>query len=181
LKLATSPTEGGETAVYTNAGESLGVIEPAVHMVLAPLIIGSLVRIQPVLLRNTCAKPSRNKKSKIEIHLNLFGAEDIAVDIGKYLSDNRIFLQHPRYPEAGFVYKNPHILSPLFKDVLTESTFTGGIPILHKASELPLTCTNSAPSMDLFDIFTGINKSMILDEVNGDSRLRTELLRYAVG
>lgn len=104
---------------------------------------------------------------KLDIVINLYGSQAHTTLVGRFLSESGIFLQHPRFPEPGHMYKNPHFLSrPGALALFTECTPTGGVTVI-------LTST-----ADLSKIFDGLWEADTLNEQDGDQRLATPLLRY---
>jgi len=158
---------------------ALGSVDPSIGTILLPLLNRSAVRIQGIALLPLNFTQVRSKvksKIKLEIFLNTFGVPEFGELVGKYLSENRVFLQHPKYPEARFPYKNPHIISKRFDTVITENTLTGGIPVISNSPALG-TCAVPAGPAELLEFFNNIYKSAILGEVCGNWRLKTQLLR----
>ncbi|KAF8545103.1 SNF2 family N-terminal domain-containing protein [Trichophaea hybrida] len=156
----------------------LGSVDQSITTVLLPLINRPALnlRIQGVALPSLKFTQTRSKV-KLEVFLNIFGVSEFGELVGKYLSDNKVFFQHPKYPEAGFPYKNPHIISKRFSAVITENTLTGGIPVLSDNPTLE-SCAVSARLAEPLEFFNNIYKSAILDEVCGNWRLKTQLLSH---
>ncbi|KAF8244002.1 hypothetical protein K440DRAFT_29880 [Wilcoxina mikolae CBS 423.85] len=156
----------------------MGSVDPSIKTVLLPLLDRPALslRIQGVALLPLNFTQARSKV-KLEIFLNIFGVSEFGELVGKYLSDNKVFLQHPKYPEAGFPYRNPQIISKRFNAVITENTLTGGIPVIPNNPAME-SCVVSARPAELLEFFNNIYKSAILDEVCGNWRLKTQLLSH---
>jgi len=157
--------------------QPLGEVDPSLGISLWPLLDQSLVRIQGIALLPLSSSKTqyRSKASSnitVEIILNVFGSSESVQALGEYFSDNYIFLQHPIYPEAGYSYTNPHIISRRF-DTITENSRAGGVPVVSTVENW----TASAP-IKLVDVFNNISRAAILDELCGDWRLKTKLLRF---
>jgi hypothetical protein len=108
----------------------------------------------------------------VEIFLNIFGSLEFAAAVGEYLSSNAVYLQHPKYPESGYCYKNPQIFSTCFDGIITETTQTGGIPAPSVEGSI---FTSGIPAV--LDLFNNLFKSAVLDEMSGGARLKTDLMR----
>jgi hypothetical protein len=157
----------------------LGRVESSVGIVLLPLLEKSVVRVQGVTLLPLSFSKKQAKGSStvpLGIFLNIFGSLEFAEAVGSYMSANAIFLQHPKYPDSGYPYKNPHIFSRRFENIITENRATGGIPAPSK-SQSAEPCTVVSEIVDPLDFFENIFKSTTLEEVNADWRITTELLR----
>lgn len=171
-------SDADELVIYVYVGECrLGTIEASNAAVIAPLLSRRLIRLQAIALLplnfNQTKQKSRNET--IGIFLNFFGQADTGNDIGTYLSDNSVFLQHPKFPEAGFLYKNPHLAEPHGihgVPIVTENTLTGGVS--RKAPDI---CIVPSGAGELLDVFDNVFKSAVLEEVCGDPSLCTELMR----
>jgi hypothetical protein len=110
----------------------LGSLETHIATAIVPLLSRRLVRTQAVAMlpfRSSNRLEENQPKAMIEIFVNLFGEQEDGDRIGDYLSAEKVYLQHPRFPDAGYEYKNPHILSQPTNPIITQTTLTGGIDI----------------------------------------------------
>jgi hypothetical protein len=111
--------------------EALALIDPTIGIVLHPLLERAMVHVQAIALLPL--KPSgiqAKAGSKVcwGSFLNIFGRREHAEAVGKFLSDNSIYLQHPKCPEAGYPYMNPHLVTRRYDNIITENNLAGGIP-----------------------------------------------------
>jgi SWI/SNF-related matrix-associated actin-dependent regulator of chromatin subfamily A3 len=156
----------------------MGIIDGSAEAVLLPLLEKSLLRVQGVALLPLDFSEKQSKGSKTvtsDIFLNVFGRPEFADAVGLFLSDNGLFLQHPKYPEGGYRYQNPHVFSRRFENVITENTITGGLPVLSTVRATD-TSVSSAPG-EILDFFDNVFKFAVLEEARADWRITTELLR----
>lgn len=71
----------------------------------------------------------RQQESIIKVDINVFGPADLRSEIGRSLSEDRLYLQHPRYREADFEYANPHMLSFDDLDLQNQAHETDSMPL----------------------------------------------------
>lgn len=162
----------------------VGTLEIFLEKVLLLLFNASLARMQALIIPpfNFTNDSGRRKRpsgstQKLDIVINLYGSQAHATLVGRFLSEAGIFLQHPKFPEPGHMYKNPHFLSrPGALALFTQCTPTGGVTDI-KTTQDRLEMETPASRTDLSKIFDGLWETDTLDEHNGDQRLATPLLR----
>lgn len=158
----------------------LGDLDKLLSIALLRLLGYSLVRVQALILPPFASSSGRRKtpQQKLDIIINLYGDQKHATRVGRFLSKNKFFLQHPNFPEPGHVYKNPHFLSkPGALTLITKSTLTGGV-LPTKGTKKNTEREIPTDTTKLSKFFDGLCKSETLNEHGGDSRLTTPLLRY---
>lgn len=157
----------------------LGCLKTPIATAIVPLLSRRLVRTQAVAVLpfgSSHGSGENQPKTMTEIFVNLFGDGEDGDRIGDYLSAEKVYLQHPRFPDTGYEYKNPHILSRPANPVITQTTVTGGIDIKsRKQAEESKTPVLTTEAMNLLD---GISESVILDEEDANWRLTTPLMKY---
>ncbi|KAF8241748.1 hypothetical protein K440DRAFT_641261 [Wilcoxina mikolae CBS 423.85] len=177
LVTVTSTTKNTKTPIAVHLldhATPFGILDRSLGAVLLPLLNRSMMRIQAVAPLPLVYSQSRQKegsKATVEIFLNIFGSLEFAAAVGEYLSSNAVYLQHPKYPESGYCYKNPQIFSTRFDGIITETTSTGGVPAPPEDSIVTSGITA------VLDLFNNVFKSAVVDEMSGGSRLKTDLMR----
>ncbi|KAI5858908.1 SNF2 family N-terminal domain-containing protein [Tricharina praecox] len=180
LTIVAPASKSVELSLQTGDGTILGHIEQNIRTTLHSLLVRDLVRIQGVALLPfgyNQVRSKSNQKVTTEVYLNVFGPPEVAAPVGRFLSDNSVFLQHPIFPEPGFAYKNPHLISKCYSGIITECTATGGVPVIPNKPVLN-NCTAVLEATELLDFFNNIGKAAIMDEVHGDHNLKTPLMSH---
>lgn len=102
-------------AVHLESGEYWGLLDRCTTVGLMLLLELESIRLQVFTLVHKSvrkvAQGLQDPLSGIPIYINVYGFENIFEDVGKILSDNQIFLQHPQHNESHLEYKNPHFLT----------------------------------------------------------------------
>lgn len=69
----------------------------------------------------------------LEVRINIYGDGKLGSNIGRYLTHHELYLQHPAYPRAGLLYKNPHFLTDQNDEpIITKHTASGGVQIFDE-------------------------------------------------
>lgn len=55
-------------------------------------------------------KAKKERDSIIQVDINVYGPAHLRAQVGQSLSSDRLYLQHPKYRDPDFLYKNPHML-----------------------------------------------------------------------
>ena len=126
------------------------------------------------VIQETIGRATKEKEAIVRVQVNVYGPSTAACDIGKELSQQRIYLQRPVYIRDGYRYENPHTLT---------------LPGFHgSTSEIPATQEESVPEkVDLQtlkstmqDVYSSLTRDRNLHGLEGDRRLHTALLLYVL-
>jgi SWI/SNF-related matrix-associated actin-dependent regulator of chromatin subfamily A3 len=123
-------------------------------------------------IQETLSRASKEKEAIVRMQINVYGPRSIAADIGKELSDQKIYLQRPGYLRDGAAYDNPHVLS------LT------GFEYSPTDIVMPLQDTNNKQSTTatlesiIKDVYSSLTRHQTLRDLEGDKRLNTSLLLH---
>jgi len=163
----------------------LGSLERSLARVIIPLFDAKLVRTQALVLFPEEVKTGDLQSSaKPQVLLNLYGNHDSGNRIGRFLSKNMVFLQHPKYPDEGLRYINPHILMTPGETIpITRSTETGGVlppPKRRNPAWDSAVAINSLSASMLADSLDGLWDAEILPGNAPILDLLTPLLRWAL-
>jgi hypothetical protein len=119
-----------------------------------------------------------NTSTIITVEINIYGAREIADEVGKVISNFGTFLQQPRYGLYGVGYYNPHYFQvPGFANV--ESLDTPIITI-EEPSSFPIQSAApdelGDPSREVSSILDSLSHHDFLKERAADVRIRRPLL-----
>lgn len=113
----------------------------------------------------TCTPRATDKDPQppVFININVYGPSELGDDVGKILSENGIYLQHPKNNDKRLKYKNPHYFDE--KEDIIMSQTTNSLPRLRNIEEEVKT---------IFDI--SVNDK--IPEINMGVGLQTSLLSH---
>jgi SWI/SNF-related matrix-associated actin-dependent regulator of chromatin subfamily A3 len=157
-------------------GTDFGVLNEHASKALGKLVDQKSVDLDclaPTLtLRQTIEKASKQKDAIVRVDINVYGASSARQEVGRDLSDNKIYLQRPDQLRPGLEYDNPHILH--FPDMMVVEPFAF-------APEPCVTDNPASKSTDVFrrtisDVYSSLQRGSGLNCVEGDDRVKTDLL-----
>ncbi|KAH7333142.1 putative helicase [Rhexocercosporidium sp. MPI-PUGE-AT-0058] len=160
--------QDGTTFAILNNHTSTGLS----HVIDSPYIqldaLGSLLPIRETLGRAT--KPS---DATVRVDINVYGPLSSLKSIGKHLSDSKVFLQRPDRSRPESQYHNPHLLRFAGMESLTleqqNVISRNSGPVVKDQAIFQKTITN---------VYASLTRGAHLDRVNGDRRLKTQLLLH---
>ena len=113
-------------------------------------------------------RAKRLHESIIKVDINVYGTADVRTQVGRNLSSDKVYLQHPRHRQSEVEYDNPHMVA--YDDVHLEDA-TSGMEVLE----------NTGP-VNIHELATEICLSETSDrELRGlknDSHVKTDLLPH---
>ncbi|KAI1629297.1 SNF2 family N-terminal domain-containing protein [Exophiala viscosa] len=56
-------------------------------------------------------RAKKQRDAEVNVDINVYGPASACSEVGRILSLERLYLQHPRHRHAGFSYQNPHMLA----------------------------------------------------------------------
>jgi hypothetical protein len=121
-------------------------------------------------IQETLGRATKEKEAIVRVQINVYGPQAIAHDIGKELSQHKIYLQRPVHVRNGAMYQNPHVLT------LTGfqcSSAEVSVPLQETMSEK--TTTKDLKSV-INDVYSSLTRGQNLSGLEGDDRLNTSLL-----
>lgn len=133
------------------------------------------LRFEAVLEGDEIAKQGEHWKRKgntagIPVCVLIHGNKSMAQAVGRRLSKARIYLQHPNHLESHIEYDNPHYLKLPGRP--SKNPVPPSIPIIQAK-------TLNLQGLEITDILENLGQDQGLQSVNGNWRIRTELLEYA--
>ncbi|KAI4681507.1 hypothetical protein J4E81_009865 [Alternaria sp. BMP 2799] len=123
-----------------------------------------------LVIQETIGRATKDKEAVVRVQINVYGPSTAACDIGKELSQQKIYLQRPVYIRDGYRYENPHILIlPGFQGSTPEIPTITEEPLPDKAGLQTLRST-------LQNVYSSLTRDRNLHGLEGDERLNTDLL-----
>ncbi|KAH8632596.1 hypothetical protein IG631_11230 [Alternaria alternata] len=125
-------------------------------------------------IQDTIGRAKREKEAVIRVQVNVYGPPAAANEIGRELSQHKLYLQRPAYVKDGTRYSNPHMLTlPEFENSMTVTR-----PSLEET-------VPEKPSLQTFkntiqDVYSSLTRDRDLSGLEGDERLHTTLLLYVI-
>ncbi|KAG4441877.1 hypothetical protein IFR05_002618 [Cadophora sp. M221] len=124
-------------------------------------------------IRETLGRATKASDATVRVDINVYGPLSTLKSIGKLLSDSKVFLQRPDRPRPGTQYHNPHLLRFAGMEALTleqqSLTNRGSGPVVKDHTLFQKTITN---------VYASLTRGAHLDRVDGDRRLKTQLLLH---
>jgi len=125
------------------------------------------------VIQETIGRATKEKEAVVRVQVNVYGPPIAACDIGRELSQQKIYLQRPVYVRDGYQYENPHILTlPGFQGSMPE------IPPSITEESCPNKIGLQTLKSTLQDVYSSLTRDRNLRELEGDERLNTSLLPY---
>lgn len=156
-------------------GTDFGILNEHASKILGKLIDQSRVDLDclaPTLtLRETIEKASKAKDAVVRVDINVYGASSNRQDVGRYLSDNKLYLQRPDQVRPGLEYDNPHILH--FSDMAAETFEYAPEPCVN---DKPTSKSTEAFRQTISDVYSSLQRGSRLNCMEGDARVKTDLL-----
>ncbi|KAF2024889.1 hypothetical protein EK21DRAFT_77766 [Setomelanomma holmii] len=123
-------------------------------------------------IRETISQTAKEKDAIVRVQINIYGPRNVAQAVGRELSQQKVYLQHPDHIRAGSDYDNPHVLK-LSESQLPFSTNTmvAEERVVEAAAEETLKST-------VKDVYASLTRDKTLQSLEGDERLKTSLLPH---
>jgi SWI/SNF-related matrix-associated actin-dependent regulator of chromatin subfamily A3 len=125
-------------------------------------------------IQDTIGRATREKEAVIRVQVNVYGPPAAANEIGRELSQHKLYLQRPAYVKDGARYSNPHMLTiPEFENSMKVTGPSLEETVPEKPS--PQTFKNT-----IRDVYSSLTRDRDLSGLEGDERLHTTLLLYVI-
>jgi SWI/SNF-related matrix-associated actin-dependent regulator of chromatin subfamily A3 len=123
-------------------------------------------------IRETIARAEKEADARVRVQISIYGPRHIAQEIGKELSQRKIYLQSPDYVREGIEHDNPHVLK------LSNRQYSSA-DVLNIVAEKPLgTAADELLKETIVDVYSSLTRDQHLQGLEGDERLRTSLLPH---
>jgi SWI/SNF-related matrix-associated actin-dependent regulator of chromatin subfamily A3 len=187
INVSTSPVPGHAQMVITKpeaqfvlafpdgvvVGEANAQLDGALESIMEQGYEIDLEAFAPIAnIQETIGRAAKEKEAIVRVQINVYGPRTAACNIGRELSQRKIYLQRPVYIRNGCRYENPHMLT---------------LPGFHSSSSaVPVTSEESIPEKadlktlrsTLQDVYSSLTRDRNLHGLDGDERLNTPLLLY---
>ncbi|KAH7087773.1 SNF2 family N-terminal domain-containing protein [Paraphoma chrysanthemicola] len=122
-------------------------------------------------IRETISRAVKEKDAIVRV-ISIYGPKCIAQSVGRELSQQKIYLQHPDHIKDGAEYDNPHVLKLSSND--------------HQLSETDISTEEKPCDMDshgvlketITEVYASLTRDKNLQGLEGDARLVTTLLNH---
>ncbi|CAI9627663.1 unnamed protein product [Alternaria burnsii] len=122
--------------------------------------------------QETIGRATREKEAVIRVQVNVYGPSAAADEIGRELSQHKLYLQRPAYIRDGARYSNPHMLTlPEFEGSMTVTR-----PVLGET--VPENPSLRSFKNTIRDVYSSLTRDRDLSGLEGDERLNTTLLLH---
>jgi SWI/SNF-related matrix-associated actin-dependent regulator of chromatin subfamily A3 len=155
----------------TVLGEANASLEQALNNIAEQQYLLDFEVFAPVrAIRETISRATKEKDAIVRVQITIYGPRKSAQNIGRELSQLKIYLQRPDYVRDGADYDNPHVLKLAnpqytFPEVVVYTEEKS----LEKAADTTLTKT-------IEDVYSSLTRDKNLQGLEGDERLKTPLL-----
>lgn len=107
----------------------------------------------------------------VRVNINVYGSEEASKDVGRHLSEKKVYLQRPDHQPPGSLYDNPHVLK--FPDMQSSSLEYQ----IEAAPGRVLTSNDSENFRKVVsNVYASLTRGSKLNRVEGDDRVETRLL-----
>jgi len=162
-------------------GNKFAILTKKMCTVLRAALSGRQLRLRAYVQSKewfSAVKSWQNNKNFLVLtgEINVYGAREIADEVGRVLSTFDTFLQQPRYGLDGIAYYNPHYFRiPGFSDA---NSLDMPILAIENTISVPVQNTRpeSNPSLEVTSILDGLSHHEFLNENVVDRRIRSALL-----
>ncbi|KAF4443952.1 helicase-like transcription factor [Fusarium acutatum] len=138
------------------------------------------VDIEPLALkcdlREVIHRANKPADARVKVDINIYGLRSEALDIGKRLSDGKLWLQRSSHGRHGITYENPHFLNISIQDTVadevqdTQHATNDGVPKkMSKEDQL-------RKMVD--EIYKTVENNREIEMVEGGDRVTRQLLRH---
>lgn len=121
--------------------------------------------------QETIGRAIQEKDAVIRVQVNVYGSYMAAQQVGKELSQSKLYLQRPVYIRDGSTYSNPHIIKLSGQQIVPFGELT---PPKDQIIE-----SRSPESLKkvVLEVYSSLTRSKNLRGLEGDHRIMTKLLK----
>ncbi|KAF5575694.1 helicase-like transcription factor [Fusarium subglutinans] len=165
---------------FPSDGTHFGHLPLAAGQTLLPLIVQPSVDIEPLALtydlREVISRANKPADARVKVDINIYGPRSRALDIGRILSDGRLWLQRSSHGRYGIAYENPHFLN-----INVQDTGIDEVQNTQHASNdgAPKKVSKEDQLRKMVDeVYKTVGNSRELEMVEGGDRVTRQLLRH---
>jgi len=156
-------------------GTTLGFLNDHVARMLGKVLEQYQVELEclanTLSLREKIEKAVKASDTVVHVDINIYGEHETKDEIGRCLSDNKLFLQRPNTLRHGIEYDNPHHIK--FPDLVTKDVECLPVPAKDKA---PAVKSVEAFQQAIDDVYASLKRADKLEREEGSDRIKTDLL-----
>ena len=156
-------------------GTTLGFLNDHVARMLGNVLEQYQVELEclanTLSLRERIEKAVKASDTIVHVDINIYGEYEVKDEIGRCLSDNKLFLQRPNTLRNGIEYDNPHHIK--FPDLVTNDIEYLPVPTKEKA---PAVKSVEAFQQAISDVYASLKRADKLEREEGSDRIKTDLL-----
>lgn len=108
----------------------------------------------------------------VRVNINVYGPKKSSKEIGRHLTEHKMYLQRPDKVRNGASYENPHVLA--FSDLQISSNENQLDVGNNKTTKLDDDAQKFKETIS--NVYSSLTRGANLNKVEGDHRLRTELM-----
>ncbi|KAF4957210.1 hypothetical protein FGADI_3275 [Fusarium gaditjirri] len=138
------------------------------------------VDIQPLALkydlREIIHRANKLADARVKVDINIYGLRSKALDIGRTLSNGKLWLQRSSHGRHGVAYENPHFL-----DISIQDTGEGEVQNTQLAPNdgVPKRVSKEDQLRKMVDeVYKTVENNREIEMVEGGDRVRRQLLRH---
>ncbi|RKL48735.1 hypothetical protein BFJ72_g1632 [Fusarium proliferatum] len=138
------------------------------------------VDIQPLALRydlrEVIGRANKPADARVKVDINIYGLRSKALDVGKSLTNGKLWLNRSNHGRPGIVYENPHFLNMSIHD-----TGTGEVQNTQQAPEDGASKKMSKEDQlrkMVEEVYKTVENNRQLEMVEGGDRVTRQLLKH---
>lgn len=167
-------TEGATTNLIFPDGARLGILDQHSTEALRPLLEQPKLEFDAFAeinaIRSTIGRARKSTDAVIRVNININGPRTLAQKIGQDMSNRKVWLQRPLI--TTFPYHNPHVIE--FSGIEYHQTQALEAEIATPTSQKKQSFEDLQRSVA--EVYSTLGRDKDLSRVEGDSRLKTQLL-----
>lgn len=164
---------------FPGDGDHFGHLPLAAGQTLLLLMTQPSVDIQPLALRcdlrEVISRANKPADARVKVDINIYGLRSKALDIGKRLSDGKLWLQRSSHGRHGIAYENPHFLSISVQDTGIDEVQIRGLAVSDSALKKVSKEDQLRKMVD--EVYKTVENNRELEMVEGGDRVTRRLLR----
>ena len=168
-------TDQAPLSLAFSDGVELGHVNTHISKALQAITDQPRVELEAVAetltLRETIGRVTKANDAIARVNINVYGPDEARNGIGRTLSSNSVYLQHPDQQRLDSTYANPHFMNlPSVEDLSVNQKSDEGNDGASKLDDAEQFRTAVS------DVYASLKRGSRLQRLQGDDRLRTTLL-----
>ncbi|KAF5687057.1 helicase-like transcription factor [Fusarium circinatum] len=165
---------------FPEDGKHFGHLPKAVGETLLPLMMRPSVDIEPLSLRydlrEVVSRANKPADARVKVDINIYGLRSKALDIGRILSDGKLWLQRSTHRRRDITYENPHFLNINVQDT--------GIDEIQNIQQAPNGGAPKKMSKEdqlrkmVDEVYKTVENNREIEMVEGGDKVTRQLLRH---